>query len=132
MKTYFHVFEMMTRNPYCATPQTPVPDLVRELVSRRATAAPVIDSEEKLVGLISLVDVAVASLGGQAARVGDLMQRRVHSIEHSATLTSAAGLMRKHRVHRLVVTDHDRVAGVLSCLDLLAAVEEVTGFPPVL
>lgn len=132
MKTYFHVFELMTRNPYCATPQTSVQELVRELVARRATAAPVIDANEKLVGLISLVDVAVASLDGQACKVGDLMQRRVHSVEHSATLTSAAELMSHHRVHRLVVTDQDRVAGVLSCLDLLPTVKEVTGFPPVL
>jgi len=60
------------------------------------------------------------------------MQHRVHTVEHSATLTSAAELMQTHRLHRVVVTEDDRVAGVLSCLDLLATVKEVTGFPPVL
>ena len=128
MKTYFHVFELMTHHPYCAAPDTSIPELIRELVSRRATAAPVIDGEEKLVGLISLVDVAVASLEGTAHTVGDLMQRRVFSIEHSATLTSAAELMSTHRVHRLVVTNQERVAGILSCLDLLPSVKEATGY----
>lgn len=41
-------------------------------------------------------------------------------------------MMEKQRVHRLVVTDKGRVAGVLSCLELLPTVKEVTGFPPVL
>ena len=132
MKTYFHVFELMTRCPYCATPETSIAELVSQLVSRRATAAPVVDADEKLVGLISLVDVAVALLEKTPQRVGELMQRRVHAVEHSATLTSAAEMMRSQRVHRLVVTDQDYVVGVLSCLDLLTAVKEVTGFPPVL
>lgn len=90
------------------------------------------DSDEKLFGLISLVDVAANGLQRTARKVGDLMQRRVFSVEHSATLASAATMMSQHRVHRLVVTDQDRAAGVLSCLDLLPTIQEVTGFPPVL
>ncbi|MBS2038844.1 CBS domain-containing protein [bacterium] len=125
MNTYCHVFELMTRNPYCASPQTPVSQLVRRLVELKATAAPVIDESEELVGLVSLVDVAVSP---EAGCVREIMQLRVHSVEHSASLSSAAQMMREHRVHRLVVTEGRRVVGVLSCLDLLPALGEKFGY----
>ncbi|MFN8613629.1 MAG: CBS domain-containing protein [Vulcanimicrobiota bacterium] len=129
MDTYYHVFELMTRNPYCATPSTPIAELVQRLVGLKATAAPVLNEAEELVGLISLVDVAVSP---QASTVSEIMQRRVHSIEHSERLASAARLMREHRVHRLVVTDRQRVVGILSCLDVLAAVWDSSGYPSAL
>jgi CBS domain-containing protein len=128
MNTYAHVFELMTRNPYCAHPETTVQELVKQLVRRKATAAPVIDESEKLIGLVSLVDVAVSP---QASVVREIMQLRVHSVEHSASLTGAAMLMLQHRVHRLVVTDQLHVVGVLSCLDLLPVVWEQTGYPAI-
>lgn len=128
MNTYAHVFELMTRNPYCARPETPIKELVKQLVQRKATAAPVVDEGEQLVGLVSLVDVAVSP---QATSVREIMQLRVHSVEHSASLTGAAMLMMQHRVHRLVVTDQLHVVGVLSCLDLLPAVWEQTGYPAI-
>ena len=126
----------MTRNPYCAHPDTPLPDLVRQLVARQATAAPVINAAEELVGLVSLSDVAVdAVVQPQDARArvaNDIMQHRVFTIDHAATVVKAVTELQKHRVHRLVVTDHNRVVGVVSCLDLLTAVLDKTGYPPVL
>lgn len=125
MNTYSHVFELMTRNPYCVGPRTPVPEFVRKLVELKATAAPVIDDSEKLIGIASLVDVAVSP---GASEVGEIMQLRVHSVEHSASLASAARLMREHRIHRLVVTEGQHVVGVLSCLDLLPALGDQFGY----
>lgn len=126
MNTFCHVFEMMTRNPYCANPDTPVAELVSELVLRKATAAPVVGEREVLEGVVSLVDVAVSP---QARTVREIMQLRVHTVEHSASLSTAARLMLQHRVHRLVVTDQDHVVGILSCLDLLPAIWESVGLP---
>jgi len=130
MNTYYHVFELMTRNPYCARPNLPVSEVVLELVKRKATAAPVINEAEELIGLLSLVDLAAYPGGWQHLTVSQLMQRRVYTVEHSATLASAAAEMQEHRVHRLVVTDGQRVAGVISCLDLLPVVWETTGGRP--
>ena len=126
MNTFCHVFELMTRNPYCAHADTSVAELVKELVQRKATAAPVVGEGEVLEGVVSLVDVAVSP---QARTVREIMQRRVHTVEHSSTLSTAARLMLQHRVHRLVVTDQNHVVGILSCLDLLPAIWESVGLP---
>ena len=130
VNTYHHVFELMTRNPYCARPETLISEFVRELVSRKATAAPVINAAEELVGLLSLVDLAVQPGGWDHLTVGRLMQLRVHCVEHSDTLASAAARMQEHRVHRLVVTDGQHVVGMISCLDLLPIIWETSGGRP--
>lgn len=125
----------MTPNPYCARPETTLRELTRRLVEHRATAAPVVNEQDELVGLVALADVAVDAVTHDNAaerRVGDIMQRRVFTIDYSATLHSAVAELMERRVHRLVVTEHDRVVGVVSCLDLLQSVLEQVGYPPVL
>jgi len=107
-----------------------------EMVKRRITAAPVIAEGEELVGLISLTDVAVDSIveheEGHPRRVKDVMQRRVYTIDAAANVVTAVRELQERRVHRLVVTQSDRVVGMVSCLDLLGAVLEGTGYPPVM
>ncbi len=131
----WHVFQFMTRNPYCAHPETTLRELTTHLVERRATAAPVVNQEGEIVGLVALSDVAVDAVvqppEGKGRLVRDVMQRRVFAIDQAATVITAIEELKRHRVHRLVVTDHDRVVGVVSCLDLLDAVLEKIGFPPV-
>ena len=131
----WHVFQFMTRNPYCAHPETTLRELTTHLVERRATAAPVINQEGEIVGLVSLSDVAVDAVvqppEAKGRLVRDVMQRRVYTVDQAATVPPAVEELKKHRVHRLVVTDHDRVVGVVSCLDLLDSVLEKTGFPPI-
>lgn len=129
-----HIFEYMTRNVYCTGPETTLSEVTRTLVERKATGCPVVDEEGKLLGLISLTDIAVDGItnpvGHPQRAVREIMQRRVHRISHSAVASTAVEMFRQHRIHRLVVvTDADRVAGILSCVDLLAAILEKTGYP---
>lgn len=131
----WHVFEMMTRDCYRVHPNTPLKEATRFLIERRATAAPVINDTGELIGLVSLVDVAADGLVEHETTrfVHHVMQHRVYTIDQAATLTSAAEELKRRRVHRLVVVEHDRVVGVLSCLDLLDVVLESAGYsPPVL
>lgn len=126
----------MTRGVYCATPDLSLRELTRELVTRKATGAPVVDEQGFLVGVISFSDVAVDGAFGEKSlgerKVEEVMSRRVVTIDQAAPLMTAVQKFQKHRVHRLVVTHNDRVVGVLSPIDLLGAILERTGYPTVL
>ena len=52
------------------------------------------------------------------------MPREVRTVARYAAPAVAAQLMRKHRIHHLVVTDEQKIVGVLSSYDLLQLVEE--------
>ncbi len=130
-----HVFEFMTRNVYTATPETSLRELTAQLVKRRATAAPILDHEGSLVGLVALADIAVDALAHPDTterQAQHVMQRRVFTVGQEVDLSTAVEHLRKHRVHRLVVTEGDRVVGVISCLDVLDALTEVFGYSPFL
>jgi CBS domain-containing protein len=57
-------------------------------------------------------------------RVRDAMTAEVVSVDAGAGLREAAASMAERRIHRLVVTDGGRLAGVLSALDVVRLVGE--------
>jgi Predicted signal-transduction protein containing cAMP-binding and CBS domains len=56
--------------------------------------------------------------------VGEIMSPEVFSIAPGAPVNEAASMMGKHGIHRLVVTNHKSLAGIISALDIARAVSE--------
>jgi acetoin utilization protein AcuB len=50
------VGKVMTRNPYCVTPSTPLKDAVRVMQTRKFGALPVVEGE-RLVGILTVTDL---------------------------------------------------------------------------
>lgn len=126
-----------------------VRELAAFLVENRISGAPVEDGEGRLVGVVSLVDVAAVASddesgdgrpsaffshgfdsGGQGDLeeleledeelvVGDIMTPELFTIPADATVSEVASTMLKGHIHRLLVTRDDRVVGILSTSDLL-------------
>jgi len=51
--------------------------------------------------------------------VGDLMSRRVITIDPEATLSAARDIFERHRFHHILVTEGTRLVGIMSDRDLL-------------
>jgi CBS domain-containing protein len=54
--------------------------------------------------------------------VGEVMTRRIEALSVDADLATAAARMTRARVHRLIVTDGDKLAGVVCASDFVRAV----------
>lgn len=127
---------------------TSVRDAIRVLHEARVGGAPVVDENDRIVGIFSLTDAARALSGGGRAEdsfyepaalvtlihekvdfepgdvpISGVMSRRVLSVRPDAPIAEAAAQMVEHGVHRLLVlAEGGTLRGVLSALDVCRAV----------
>lgn len=141
------VMDVMTREVFAVSPDTSLETAARLLTERRVSGAPVIDDRHRVVGVISLSDLAdpdrtpsedlgypiyyrvtdgwTDELGSGAysrpGRVADVMTAAVISVPADANVLDATTRMLQLGVHRLLVVHGDRLSGVVSTVDLLRA-----------
>lgn len=117
------ISEIMSATVILAKPSYTIRN-VRELMERhRIHAVPVVDSSsDKIVrGIVTSADLARFS--GDETPVEHAMSGEVKTLRADAEANEAARLMRAHKIHHIVVTDQDRVIGIVSSLDLLSLLE---------
>ncbi len=133
------VADVMTRDIALVAPQTPVPDLARELLQSQTGCVLVIEGDGRLVGIVTESDLFVQlrrlPRGGQTypalfrepvklerlpetyAQLGakstasDVMTPKVIWVKESQSAASAIRLMALHGLRRLPVVDYDPAAG---------------------
>lgn len=145
------VFQIMAREVICLRPDMTVESLRATLIENGISGAPVVDEAGKIVGVVSTTDlvreqyehgdtlevteeVRLQSKAGvryspgpgyrlidPGATVGDVMSRKVLSIQESTPIAEAARLMSRNHIHRLpVVSEAGAVVGLVSSLDILS------------
>jgi len=128
-------------------PSTPVADLVSLLVQRGYRSLPVVDADQRLLGIITDGDLMrraglltrlglqdqltpeqlqdqVAALHTMPHRAEEIMTKPVVTVQPEDTVRQVAALMAKHMLKRLPVVDGaGRLVGLVSRVDVLRTVE---------
>ena len=115
------VHELMTESVVATEPHKSIDHVRKILEKNKIGAIPVIDSEGKPVGIVSATDLVPELRGSSPVRT--IMTEKVYTIPKYEDVSTAARVMRNHKIHRLVVTHESQVTGVLSAFDLLKLVE---------
>jgi CBS domain-containing protein len=132
----WRVRDVMTAPVITTRERTPVRELVDLMATHRVSAVPIVDDDNRVVGLVSQADLlptvaATEATGARPARkrtaakavataARDLMSRPALSINRDASLSAAAKKMQTKKVKRLLVTDGSgHPLGVVSRADLL-------------
>lgn len=131
------VSEIMSRPVISVTPQTGIKTAAELLVECAISALPVLDSNGRLVGIVSEADLLpietrpdprsqatplAPSAGSAPETVADVMTRRVVTVTVDTDVSQAARIMIGATVKRLPVVDGRRVVGIVSRRDLVKVI----------
>jgi len=126
------VAELMQTDVQTVPPDAVVNDAVVTLADSRISALPVVDGTGRMVGVLSSTDILASEeeAEDQTARetllegtfVRDLMTPHPLTISPDAEVKEAAQRMLYADVHRLFVTEGERLIGVISTTDIMRAV----------
>ena len=147
----YRISDLMTSDVVCARPGMTVSEVRDLLASREISGAPVVDESGKILGVVSLSDLA-RYISSQRTTVGEsgqffsnlneyrelanlprnasdepvesLMSKEAYTITQDSSAAAGAKLMRERSIHRLMVTEGGLLVGVVTALDLLRVVEE--------
>ena len=116
------VAELMSEAVVTTEPHQSI-EHIRQLLDRnKITSVPVVDSDGKPVGIVSVTDLAHDLRAGSP--ISSIMTEKVYVVPKYEDVSIAARVMRNHKIHHVVVTHEKKVVGILSAFDLLKLVED--------
>lgn len=136
--------DVMTTNVISVGPDTEVRTVARRLIERRISAVPVVDHEDRILGIVSEGDLmrrpesdterhpswwlALLAMPEEKARdylkshgltAKDLMSRDVVTVAEDTPLVEVATLLERHRIKRVPVVREGKIVGIVSRANLL-------------
>ncbi len=135
------VRELMTTEVVSIGPEQALKEAARLMVDSGVSGVPVVDDDARLIGIITEADFVAGEAGRRADQragllrlllnrqtigdeeltVADVMTPDVIIVGPDADHTEAARLMDREAVKRLIVTDDQRVVGIVSRADIMRA-----------
>jgi CBS domain-containing protein len=142
-----HARDVMVAPVITVKPSTTVKEVAELFLEKRISAAPVIDSQEKLVGIVSEGDLlhrveagterhrswwlegfigndtlATEYVKAHGRKVSDVMTRKVITASPQTPLHEVATLMEKNAIKRVPILENGQLVGIVSRANLIQAV----------
>ncbi len=115
------IADLMAKRVITAQKHHSVEHLRGIMARNRIHALPIVGPEGEALGIVTTADLARKVKGeSPATRV---MTNHVVCVPAYNDVSVAARIMRKHRIHHVVVTHEKKVVGMISSFDLLKLVE---------
>ena len=115
------IADLMAKRVVTAERHHTVEHLRGMMARNRIHAVPIVGPDGEALGIVSTADLARKVKG--ESPVSRIMTDGVHCVPAYNDVSVAARIMRKHRIHHVVVTHEKRVIGIISSFDLLKLVE---------
>ncbi|KQW21442.1 hypothetical protein ASC80_10395 [Afipia sp. Root123D2] len=147
--------QIMTFDVVTTSPETDIIYAMHTMLRRHISGMPVLDNTGKLIGMVSEGDFLrrgeisterrrgrwlsfLVGPAGHAAdfvkehgrKVGEVMTRRVITVNEDASLEEIVRLMERNHIKRVPVMRGDRIVGIVTRSNLLLAVASMSGEIP--
>lgn len=127
-----HSRDYMTEKPVTIRPEADILDAIELLTAHKVSGATVVDTEQRVVGVISELDCLRAVLAGSyhgevGGSVRDYMTTDVEFADINADLLDVAKQMLQHKRRRLPVLKDGKFYGQFSARSVLQAIVK---YPP--
>lgn len=115
--------DVMTRDPACCTPETPVDEVAKMMVQNNCGEIPVIDTGDRVVGVVTDRDIVcrVVAEGKNPIgyTAGTCMSHPVVTVREDAPLEEVVATMEEHQVRRVPVIGRDGAcSGIIAQADV--------------
>jgi CBS domain-containing protein len=115
--------DVMTENPACCTPDTPLEQVAKLMVQHDCGEIPVIDASEQPIGVVTDRDIVcrvVAEGKNPVAYTAELcMTQPAVTVRVDSTLEEVVNTMEKHQIRRVpVVDERGCCAGMIAQADV--------------
>jgi CBS domain-containing protein len=124
------VRELMTRNPACCTPDTPLQEVARMMMRCDCGEIPVVDNRESMrpIGVITDRDIAIRAIAEGRnpleMRASDCMTQPCVTVSENASIMDCIHLLEEHQIRRIPVTDgQGRCSGIVSQADVARRID---------
>ena len=112
------VRDVMRREVITAKPDDKVKEAAKKIVAKGIDHLPVVDSDGKLIGIVTSWDLARAIANGKHL-LSEIMTRRVITAREEESIDVVARRMAQHNISGLpVVDDTRRVSGIITTDDI--------------
>lgn len=144
--------DIMIRDVVTIGRSASVRELSKLLTERRITGVPVVDSDRRPVGMVSMRDLIREQVRALSANpehqeiyelfssalnveeaeglsykhlwVEDIMSHDLHTAEETAPVTEICAIMQAHGVHRVPILRSGKVVGIVTATDVIRAISE--------
>ncbi|HEX6124333.1 MAG TPA: CBS domain-containing protein [Pyrinomonadaceae bacterium] len=126
-----NVREIMTKDPACCTPETPLQEVAQIMVEHDCGCVPVVDSEDSRmpVGMITDRDITTRTVAkGQNPldlTAGDAMTSTVVSVTPETSVEECCNIMEQSQIRRVAVVDKNG-----ACCGIIAQADVATNAAP--
>jgi CBS domain-containing protein len=135
MKSLPKIGEFMDAVVPTVSPETQIMKAVDFLLRHRVTGAPVIDSDGRLLGIITetdLLKLVTEGIQGQPpteATVAEYMTTDVVTVPPTVDIYYVAGIFRNNKFRRLPVVKDGKIVGAITRYDLLRIIRTLSAMP---
>lgn len=107
---------LIIRDVVTVGPDVTVEELLRLMEAHNIHGFPVVEDDEKLIGIVTARDVRLAD---PSLRVRDVMTRNVITASEAITLEEAKRVLHRERIEKLPIVDEEgRVRGLITMRDI--------------
>ena len=117
-----HIRTLMNGQVITVVSDTPLLDVAREIAAHGIGAVPVVDEDQRLLGLVStsdLVGLLQEGQGFEGKTARDAMSAEPPAIDEFSTAEEAIEVLRNALIRHLPVTREGRLVGLVTASDLI-------------
>lgn len=115
--------DVMTPDPACCTPHTPLDEVAKLMVENDCGEIPVVDTNDRVIGVVTDRDIVCRVVADGKNPVGytaeTCMSQPVVTVDENTPIEDVVATMEKHQIRRVpVVADGGCCAGIISQADV--------------
>lgn len=117
--------DVMIKDVLTVSETTPLKEVTKMFSDKRITGAPVVNAAGELIGVISETDIVrkTTSIGAWSPSLaGQIATKPAVTVAPNETLQRVCELMYNRHIHRVVVAEGTRIAGIITTMDILRAI----------